>query len=84
MGEVIDIDAAKNICAGCPAVNEELIESGAREECPFYKTYTDYADGGSVEIKHHECHNPRLLGDFVGSGLLEMKQIDPFTGQEIR
>ena len=85
MGEVIDIETAvtKSVCVGCPATTEELVPSEAREQCPFYTTYVDHADGETVEITHHECHNPRLLGEFVGAGLLVMRSIDPLTGKEI-
>jgi hypothetical protein len=85
MGKVIGIETAitKTVCVGCPAIEEELIPSDARDQCPFYRTYVDHADGGTVEMTHHECHNSRLLGEFVGTGLIEMKSVDPLTGREI-
>jgi hypothetical protein len=79
---IVEIDL-EQACEGCPAAYDGFAVTEATKECPFYETYVTHADGGAVEVTHHNCANIGMLGEFAGAGLIVTREVDPFTGQDI-
>jgi hypothetical protein len=78
--EAFELDF-EQACEGCPAAYDGLAITDETKKCPFYKTYINHVDGGSVEVEHHNCHNTDMLGKYAGAGILVTREVDPFTGE---